>query len=114
MELAKRDIILNELQQEIDFRKKNIQKKQHYIHDRMKTNEFLSTVAEDYKKYNDYILRQREQQEDSFRTILDYLDRLIKEGNLTDEALEHTKTQHRQIINEIDFIKKELDQLVSK
>ena len=72
----------------------------------MKTNEFLSTVAEDYKKYNDYILRQREQQEDSFRTILDYLDRLIKEGNLTDEALEHTKTQHGQIINEIDFIKK--------
>ena len=34
MELAKRDIILNELQQEIEFRKKNIQKKQHYIKDR--------------------------------------------------------------------------------
>lgn len=114
MELAKRDIILNELNKEIEFRKKNIQKKQGYIKDRLNENEFLSSVAEDYKKYNDYIVRQREQQEESFRTILDYLDRLIKEGNLTEEALEHTKAQHRLIINEIDLIKRDLDEIIKQ
>lgn len=114
MELAKRDIILRELQEEIEFRKKNIQKKQNYIKDRISTNEFLSTVAEDYKRYNDYIIRQKEQQESSFITILDYLDRLIKEGRLTEEALDHTKMQHRDIIGEINLIKKEIDDIVKQ
>ena len=114
MELAKRDIILRELGREIEFRKEKIQKKKQELNKRIAVNQFLSGVASDYQDYNDYIIRQRQQQEESFRMILDYLDRLIKEGNLSEEALQHTKMQNKLIINEIDSIKAEVEKLMAE
>ena len=114
MELAKRDIILMELNREIQFRKENIQKKKNEIKKRMVLNEFLSGVASDYQNYNDHIIRQKQQQEESFKMILDYLDRLIKEGNLSEEALEHMKMQNKNILREIDSIISEVDKLIEE
>ena len=77
-----------------------------------KANMFLNNVKSDYDTYYNYILDEKEQQYNSLKTILDYLDRLILEEKLSDMYLQNVKKDQEHILIEMNHIKKDLDDII--
>lgn len=77
------------------------------------SNEFLSEIAEDYKRYNKFIHEQKERQIEELTKILDYLDQLLETQAITQYTLSHTKNEQKRIVNEIKTLQKDMDNLIS-
>jgi flagellar biosynthesis/type III secretory pathway chaperone len=77
------------------------------------SNEFLSEIAEDYKRYNKFIHEQKKRQIDELTKILDYLDQLLETQAITQYTLSHTKNEQKRIVNEIKTLQKDMDNLIS-
>ena len=78
-----------------------------------KENEYLKDVAQDYHRYNSHIKKQKQDQEQHLRTIIDYLDRLILEEKLTQESLMHAKSEQQRAFEKIAELKAEIDELIT-
>ena len=85
-------------------KRKQLDKKQ-------KINSFLDSVKNDYKKYFDYILREKQQQYYAMELLNKYVDDLIKTNKLAENDLENAKGDQYEILSEIGKIKKELDEI---
>jgi flagellar biosynthesis/type III secretory pathway chaperone len=77
------------------------------------SNEFLSEIAQDYKRYNKFIHEQKKRQIDELTKILDYLDQLLETQAITQYTLSHTKNEQKRIVNEIKTLQKDMDNLIS-
>ena len=77
-------------------------------------NKFLNIVKKDYEKYNSYIYKQKQDQIKAL-TILDkYINNLTKSGELSKYDLEDAKEEQKQILNELDNIKRKLDNIIQE
>lgn len=77
-------------------------------------NKFLNIVKKDYEKYNSYIYKQKQDQIKAL-TILDkYINNLTKSGELSKYDLEDAKEEQKQILNELDNIKRNLDNIIQE
>ena len=112
-ELAKQDQEIEELQCEINHRKQLLAKKLSVLSETSNINKFLSEVVEDYKEYNRYILKDKENQEKAMKNILDHLDAIIKEDDLTTESISHVKLQQKEILEELTKVKDNLQEILS-
>jgi hypothetical protein len=112
-DIAIRDDIISQLNKKIEFRKKHIRENLLNIVEMSKTNEFLVDVADDYHKYNCHIKKQKQDQEKHLRTIIDYLDRLISEEKLTHASLEHAKMEQQRALQDIFYLKNEIDEIIT-
>ena len=113
MEVAIRDIKIEHIKCELEHKKKNLLKKLILLNKNVKENSFLEDVVGDYKKYNDFIVKQKKEQLDAFNIILEYLDRITMESKLTDVALGRAQHDQKTILREMDKIKDELDEMIS-
>ena len=77
-----------------------------------KVNDFLQEVADDYRKYSDYIINEKQQQYNSMKLLQSYLDDLIQTNKLADFELKNAKQDQKELLNEMDKIKLELDKLI--
>ena len=110
--LSERDLFLYDIQDQIVARRQLILQKTKEIKKKGKCNIFLEDVANDYKKYHEYILNERQQQYNSMKTLQAYLDDLIKTDKLADYELKQAKRDHKEILHELDKIKIELDKVI--
>ena len=110
--LAERDLHLLQIEQEIRNKKKLLVKKKKDLDKKYKLNHYLSEVKDDYSKYYDYILNEKQQQRDALMLLKEYVNDLIKTEHLVDDQLRTAKHDQKDIINEIDKVKAELDELV--
>ena len=76
--------------------------------------EFLNEIAEDYKKYNQIILQQKQIQVKELMKILDYIDELTETQAVTKYTLNHTKNEQKRVIDEIKSLQSEMDKLVNE
>lgn len=113
IQLAKRDTYLSQIEQEIRNKKGLLIKKKKELDKKTIINEFLGEVSSDYNKYYDYILSEKQKQYNALQLLREYMNDLIKTENLVDDQLRSAKHEQRTILDEIDNVKKELDELVT-
>jgi hypothetical protein len=112
MSLANRDKFLDLIENEINLRKKLILNKSKKIDKKLKVNNFLEDVKQDYINYYKYIVEEKKQQYNSMLVIKQYLDDLIKSEKLANDQLYNVKLEQNKILHEMDKIKIELNKLI--
>ena len=112
MDLAERDLHLFQLGEEIRNKKNLLIKKKKDLDKKHKMNEYLDGVKNDYSKYYNYILNEKQQQYDALLLLKEYMIDLMKTEELVDDQLRSVKYDQKTIVSEIDKIKGELDNLI--
>jgi len=112
MDLATRDHKIFQMKAEIENRKKMLCAKRRELIKNTKENTFLKDVADDYNKYNNHIISQREKQIAFFQLLNQYIDDITGEMHITDGKLRESRIEQREIMKEIETLKNEVDDLV--
>ena len=112
--LAQKDMRLFQLDQEIMNRRRLIIDKTKEMKKKVKVNHFLETVKDDYNRYYDYILKEKQQQLLAMKMLDKYLHSLEQIDELAGTGLSTLKTDQREILGEMSKIKKDLDGLIDK
>lgn len=110
--LAKRDLHLMQIEAEIKHKKRMLVKKKKEVDKKHKLNEYLTGVKDDYSKYYDYILNEKQQQFNALNLLKEYMGDLMKTEHLVNEQLRTAKYDQKDILHEIDKVKQELDEIV--
>jgi hypothetical protein len=96
----------------IEAKKNMLIKKQKTLSQISQQNKFLGDVKNDYVKYNNFIIQQKQDQIKSFKIINDYINSLTISGKLSKYDIEDAKEEQKKIINEIKSIKHNLDDII--
>lgn len=112
MTLANRDKLLELIENEINLRRKLILNKSKKIDKKIKVNNFLEDVKQDYINYYKYIVEEKKQQYNSMLVIKKYLDDLMNSEKLANDQLYNVKLEQNKILHEMDKIKTELNKLI--
>jgi len=96
----------------IEAKKNLLIKKQKTLSQISQQNKFLGDVKNDYIKYNNFIIQQKQDQIKSFKIINDYINSLTISGKLNKYDIEDAKEEQKKIINEIKSIKHNLDDII--
>jgi flagellar biosynthesis/type III secretory pathway chaperone len=75
------------------------------------SNNFLEKIANDYVKYKDALLRQKERQHIELIKLIGYLDEILESQSIANYSLDHTKNEQRRLIQEIQQIQREMDEI---
>lgn len=110
--LAERDLYLLQIEKEIKHKKGMLIKKKKELNKKHKLNHYLSDIKEDYNKYYDYIVGEKQQQYNALLLLKEYMSDLMKTEQLVDEQLRTAKHDQKDIIKEIEKVKVELDELI--
>jgi hypothetical protein len=110
--LAQRDLNLSQIEAQIKNKKNLLLKKKKDLEKKNVLNEYLTGVKTDYSKYYDYILNEKQQQYNALKLLKEYMSDLISTEHMVDEQLRTAKYDQKDIIQEIDKVKAELDELI--
>ena len=110
--LAERDLYLLQIEKEIKHKKGSLVKKKKELDKKHKLNHYLSDVKQDYTKYYDFIVGEKQQQYNALLLLKEYMNDLIKTEQLVDEQLRTAKYDQKDIVKEIDKVKAELDEII--
>lgn len=110
--LAERDLQLIQIEQEIMNKKRLLVKKKKELDKKYDSNHYLSGIKDDYTKYYDYIVKEKQQQHNALLLLNEYINDLMKTEHLVDEQLRTAKHDQKDILKEIDKVKVELDELI--
>jgi hypothetical protein len=69
-------------------------------------------VRNDYRKYYNHIVKQKEDQINAMNYLKQYIDEIMVDGKLTDVDLENAKMEQDELIQEMDNIKSKLDEII--
>jgi hypothetical protein len=107
-----KDEQLIQLEQLIESKRRMLLEKQKKLRLVSKQNEFLDVVREDYAKYFDYIIKQKQDQVKALNLLNDYIHDLTRSGNLTKHNISDAKHEQRRIMNEMKSIQNNLDEII--
>ena len=111
--LAERDLYLVHIDTLMDEKRRMLLEKQKTLQQTAKENEYLEMVRNDYKKYYDYIAKQKEDQIRAMNYLNEYIKEIMVKGKLTDADLENAKMEQDELIQEMEQIKRTLDEIVT-
>lgn len=110
--LAQRDLYLVHIDTLMDEKRKMLLEKQKTLQQTAKENEYLEMVRNDYRKYYNHIVKQKEDQINAMNYLNQYIDEIIVDGKLTDVDLENAKMEQDELIQEMANIKGKLDEII--
>jgi hypothetical protein len=110
--LAERDLYLVHIDTLMDEKRKMLLEKQKTLQQTAKENEYLEMVRNDYRKYYNHIVKQKEDQINAMNYLKQYIDEIIVNGKLTDVDLENAKLEQDELIQEMGNIKGKLDEII--
>jgi hypothetical protein len=110
--LVERDLYLVHIDTLMDEKRKMLLEKQKTLQQTAKENEYLEMVRNDYRKYYNHIVKQKEDQINAMNYLNQYIDEIIVNGKLTDVDLENAKMEQDELIQEMDNIKGKLDEII--
>jgi hypothetical protein len=110
--LVERDLYLVRIEAQVESKRKMLLEKQKVLQQTAKENEYLEMVRNDYKKYYDHIVKQKEDQMNAMNFLNQYVDDIIVKGELTDADLENAKMEQDELLREMDDIKRSLDEII--
>ena len=109
-DVGNRDNLLQKIQDQIGLKRRFLANKQNDLKEYISTNEFLRGVKEDYSKYNDYIMNEKQKQMQAFETLKQYSEDLRMNGELTEERLRDAIRDQKYIMEEMGNLKQQLDE----
>ena len=112
LKFADRDKYLLQIEYQIEAKRNLLLEKRKYLDKTVKKNIFLENVVNDYKKYNEYIIRQKQEQLRAMLILKQYTDDLIISTKMTEGNIKKAKTDQKHILYEMDKIKKSLDDII--
>ena len=112
MDLATRDHKIIQLKAELENRKKLLCMKRRQLKTNVRENHFLKDVVDDYDTYNKHIISQKEKQVVFLQMLNQYIDNINQDLSLTNNQLQNSKHDQREILKEITYLKNEIDDLV--
>jgi hypothetical protein len=113
-DMNNKDSQLMKIEEIIDSKRKMLINKQKRLRFMSKQNAFLDAVREDYDKYNDYIVKQKQEQMKAFGVLNSYITDLNRSTKLTKQNMVDSKEEQRKIVNEIKSIQHNLDEIVKE
>ena len=109
--LAERDLYLVHIDTLMDEKRKMLLEKQKTLQQTAKENEYLEMVRNDYRKYYNHIVKQKEDQINAMNYLNQYINEIIINGKLTDVDLENAKMEQDELIQEMAHIKSKMDEI---
>ena len=101
------------IQKVIEAKRNLLHQKQKKLKFITKQNHFLADVHNDYSKYYNYIVKQKNEQIQALGLLDNYIRDLTKSGQLTRHNIEDSKEEQRKILKEIKLIKNGLDSIIN-
>ena len=114
MDVAFRDRFITDLELELKQKKKNLNTQFKQLKGVSNENRFIESVVKDYIDYFDYIKKIKENQQQSLNDLVEYLDNIMKNSGLTDEAIQNAKKQQKNLLQQLNIIKKDLNEIISQ
>ena len=102
-----------QLQYVIESKRNMLLKKQRKIQQIAKHNTFLEDIKNDYLKYNNYIVKQKQDQITALQLLNNYLHDLNKSGQLSEHNIQDAKIEQQKIVKELKYIKHGLDKIMN-
>jgi len=102
-----------QLQYVIEAKRNMLLKKQKKIQVIVKQNAFLENIKNDYLKYNNYIVKQKQDQIVALQLLNNYIEDLSKSGQLSKHNIRDAKIEQKNIIKELNSIKTGLDKIMN-
>jgi hypothetical protein len=87
-------------------------KKRDYLNKSLKENTFLEGVKNDYEKYRNYIVKEKEDQLRVMNILKQYTEDISVSTKMTEANIKQTKKDQKEIILEMEKIKKELEEII--
>ena len=113
-QLEEGDSKLAHIEKVIESKRKFLLEKQQNFKELIKTNHYLSEVKDDYQRYYDYIVQEKQNQIKALNILDTYISDLARSGELTKQNINDTKYEQKRILNEIENIKNNLNTLISE
>lgn len=107
--LADRDLYLTQIESQINAKRKLLMDKKKILKKELNQNEFLKYVMNDYNKYYQYIIQQKQDQINAMNTLKTYINDIIVSGKMTDQDIENAKNEKKHLLNELTKIQNELE-----
>lgn len=100
------------VQELINKKRRYLLEKQMYIQHLEKQNKFLRDVRNDYNTYNQYMVKQRQDQILALHILNEYVQDLAISGKLTKTDLDDAKQEQANVLSEINKLKGSLGTIV--
>jgi hypothetical protein len=110
--LKEKDERFIQLQEIIEQKKHYLLANQKKLKKISKQNEFLEHIKNDYFKYNDYVVKQKNDQMKALELLNEYIHDLSNSGELSEQNIKDSRHEQRKIMKEIKDIKSSLDSLI--
>ena len=102
------------IQEQIDARMEMIIQKYRDLSNAARTNEYLDGIKNDYSRYYNVFVQQKQDQIKALELLDIYIERIKESDNSNLEQLENMKHEQRRILKEIDSIRTKLNSITSK
>ena len=102
-----------QLQYVIEAKRNMLLKKQRKIQKIAKQNVFLEHIKNDYLTYNNYIVKQKQDQIKALQLLDIYLQDLNRSGQLSEHNIQDAKIEQQKIVKELKSIKHGLDKIMN-
>ena len=113
-DLLERELLARQLQMEISRNNASLISGLHQMERMRHNNTFLEDVYNDYKRYHNYILLEKQKQKLQMEFILEYLENSIEGKELSEEMLTRAKFERKNILRSLNSIRDDLNELVVK
>jgi len=107
--LSERDSKIDKIKNVIENRKKLLREIYKGIRDSTEENEYLKGIVSDYKSYYDNMKKQKETQIESLQKLVYYMDAILQENKHNPDMLRQAKEDKKNILREINKIKREME-----
>jgi hypothetical protein len=102
-----------QLQNIIEYKRNMLLKKQKQLKRIAKNNILLEQIRNDYSKYNNYIVKQKQEQIVALNLLNNYIDDLKRSSKLSKHNIQDAKMEQRKIVKELNSIKHGLDKIMN-
>ena len=103
-----------QLQNIIESKRNMLLKKQKKLQKIAKQNVFLENIKNDYLKYNNYIVKQKEDQITALNLLNNYIEDLNRSGQLSKHNIQDAKVEQNKIVKELNSVKHGLDKIMNE
>lgn len=111
-DIAQKEALIQKMDDQIHEKKQFLLARRNALMNQKKNNAFLQHVKQDYEEYYNKLKEDKEKQVRHMQSLTDYVNRIIKEGGLTDGDMARAEWEQRQIMMEISKIKQQINELM--
>ena len=112
MYLAVKDNKLEKIRLLLNNKQNELYRNQKELYKNKKQNDLLNCVLDDYIKYRNYIVKDKQEQLSILEYTIKYIQHMQKNINMTESILNESNLQEKQILNHMVSIKEEISKMV--